>query len=203
MEFLINPNVAYVLLVLGFLLGLLAIITPGTGALEVGALFLLALAGYGVYKNGLNLWALIILVLSIIPFVYAIRRPKKELFLALSILGLIAGSLYIFPPEGWLPVINPFVAVVTSILAAGVIWFFTIKAIQAYALRPAHDLAALLGQIGESKTIVHESGSVQVAGELWSARSKKPITAGKRVRVTSREGFVLEVEPVPEPGSKS
>jgi membrane-bound serine protease (ClpP class) len=203
MEILTNPNVAYVLLVLGFMLALLAIVTPGTGMLEVGALFLLALAGYGVYKIGLNFWALIILLLSIAPFVYAIRKPKREWYLGLSILGLILGSLYIFTTSGWLPVINPIVAVVTSALAGATIWFVVRKTIQAYALRPTHDLGALIGQIGETKTRVHENGSVQVAGELWSARSGKPIPAGKQVRVTGREGFVIEVEPAPEPESKS
>ncbi|KAF0107268.1 MAG: hypothetical protein FD146_1746 [Anaerolineaceae bacterium] len=193
MEILLNPNVAYVLLVIGFMLALLAIVTPGTGMLEVGALFLLALAGYGVYKIGLNFWALIILLLSVVPFFYAIRKPKREWFLGLSILGLIVGSLYIFPPGGWLPVVNPFVAVITSALAGGTIWFVVRKTIQAHTLRPAHDLESLIGQIGETKTLVHESGSVQVAGELWSVRSEKSIPAGSRVRVTGREGFVLVV----------
>jgi len=194
MEFLLNPNVAYVLLVVGFLLALLAIVTPGTGLLEVGALFLLALAGYGVYKLGLNFWALIILVLSVIPFVYAIRKPKREWFLALSILGIVVGSLYLFPSDNWLPVVNPIEAVIMSALVAGFIWFVARKMIQLQALRPKHDLGGLIGQTGEAKTEVHESGSVQVAGELWSARSEKPIPAGSFVRVVAREGFTLVVE---------
>ena len=194
MEFLLNPNVAYVLLVVGFLLALLAIVTPGTGLLEVGALFLLALAGYGVYKLGLNFWALIILVLSVIPFVYAIRKPKREWFLALSILGIVVGSLYLFPSDNWLPVVNPIEAVIMSALVAGFIWFVARKMIQLQALRPKHDLGGLIGQTGEAKTEVHESGSVQVAGELWSARSEKPLPAGSFVRVVAREGFTLVVE---------
>lgn len=203
MEILLNPNLAYVLLVIGLLLGLLAIVTPGSGVLEVGAFFLLAIAAYAVYRLGLNLWALIVLILSIFPFVYAIRKPKRELFLALSVLGFVVGSLYIFPPQGWMPAVNPFVAAITSALAAGAVWFVTRKTIQAHAARPAHDLEALIGQIGETKTPVHESGSVQVAGELWSARSRKPIPAGKQVLVTAREGFILEVEPASAPESKS
>ncbi|MGZ9165580.1 MAG: NfeD family protein [Anaerolineales bacterium] len=35
---------------------------------------------------------------------------------------------------------------------------------------------------------------MQVAGELWSARSEKPIAAGNSIRVVKREGFVLIVE---------
>ena len=60
--------------------------------------------------------------------------------------------------------------------------------------RPTHDLDGLVGQIGESRTAVHEDGSVQVAGELWSARSAEQIAAGSHVRVVRREGFILVVE---------
>jgi membrane-bound ClpP family serine protease len=59
---------------------------------------------------------------------------------------------------------------------------------------PSHDLAGLIGQIGEARTKVDDDGSVQVAGELWSARSEKPIEAGSSIRVVSRDGFVLVVE---------
>jgi membrane-bound serine protease (ClpP class) len=194
MEFLLNPNVAYILLVVGFILALLAIVTPGTGMLEVGAFFFLALAGYSIYHLGLNFWALIILLLSVIPFVYAIRKPKREWYLALSILGVIIGSLYLFPSDNWLPVVNPIEAILMSALTAGFIWFVTRKTAQLYALRSKHDLGVLIGQTGEAKTQVHESGSVQVAGELWSARSEKSIPAGSFVRVVAREGFILVVE---------
>jgi membrane-bound ClpP family serine protease len=59
---------------------------------------------------------------------------------------------------------------------------------------PSHDLSALVGQIGEAKTHIHAEGSVQVDGELWSARSEKSIPNGSAVKVVAREGFVLVVE---------
>jgi hypothetical protein len=64
MEILYNPNIAYVLLVVGFVLALLAIVAPGTGMLEVGAFFLLALAGFAIYHIGFDLWALIVLLMG-------------------------------------------------------------------------------------------------------------------------------------------
>lgn len=193
MEILYNPNIAYVLLVAGFVLALLAIVAPGTGMLEIGAFFLLALAGFATYQIGFNLWALIVLILALIPFVYAIRKPKREWALALSIVGVIAGSLYLFPSEGFLPAVNPILAALVSLLVAGFLWWTIRKVVAAHHARPLQDLKNLIGQIGEAKTRVQEEGSVQMAGELWSARSDKPIPAGSRVRVVSREGFVLIV----------
>jgi len=193
MEFLYNSNIAYVLLVVGFVLALLAIVAPGTGMLEVGAFFLLALAGFAIYNIGFDLWALIVLMLALIPFVYAIRKPKREWALALSILGVIAGSLYLFPSRGFLPAVNPILAALVSVLVASFLWWTIRKVVAAHHARPLQDLHSLIGQIGEAKTQVLEEGTVQMAGELWSARSEKPIPAGSRVRVVSREGLILIV----------
>jgi membrane-bound ClpP family serine protease len=66
--------------------------------------------------------------------------------------------------------------------------------LQASHALPSHDLSTLIGQIGEAKTRIHSEGSVQVAGELWSARSEKTIPNGCPVKVVGREGFVLLVE---------
>ncbi len=195
MNILLDPNFAYLLLLVGTLLGLLALVTPGTGALEIGSLFCLLLAGYAITQLEFNLWALILLMLSVVPFVYAIRKPKRELYLAVSILGLVIGSAYLFRnPEGG-PAVNPLVALASSIFYAGFLWLVIRKSVQAFLAPPTHDLGTLIGQVGETKTRVHEEGSVQVAGELWSAHSKSPIPAGRQVRVLQREGFILEVEP--------
>ena len=69
-------------------------------------------------------------------------------------------------------------------------------------MQPAHDLGALIGAIGETETAISDEGSVQVAGELWSARSEGPIPEGSQVRVVGREGFYLKVELITEDESE-
>lgn len=194
MEILVNPNIAYVLLAVGGLLTFLAILTPGTGMLEVGAIFALALAGYITYRIGMNPWALIVLVISIIPFIYATRKPKRRFWLALSIVAFLAGSLYLFNTAGWMPEVNPILAVIISFLFGGFVWLIVEKTIQSNMVRPIHDLGSLLGILGETRTEVHETGSAQVAGELWTVRSEKRIPAETLIRVIGREGFILVVE---------
>jgi membrane-bound serine protease (ClpP class) len=196
MEFLLDPNVAYLILLAGVMLGMMAIVTPGTGFFEVGAFFALILAGYAVYNLSFSWWALALLGLSIFPFLYAIQKPKRELFLGLAILLLVVGSVFLFAHENGQPAVNPLIALASSVLVAGFLWLAVHKSMQAAAMRPVHDLEELLGQMGEARTKVHDEGSVQVAGELWSARSDEPISAGSSVRVLSREGFVLVVEKV-------
>jgi membrane-bound serine protease (ClpP class) len=194
MEFLLDPNIAYLLLVVGSVTLLLAIVTPGTGWLEAGAILLLMIAGYAIYHIGFNLWALIVLGLALVPFVFAIRKPKREWALALSILGVVVGSLYLFPSKGFLPAVNPIVAILVSLLVASFLWLVTRKAVATFQALPIQDLNSLIGQTGEAKTEVLDKGSVQVESELWSARSTKAIPAGSRIRVVDREGFTLVVE---------
>jgi membrane-bound serine protease (ClpP class) len=195
MNILLDPNLAYLLLLAGTLLGLLALVTPGTGGLEIGAFFCLLLAGYTITQLKFNLWALILLIVSVVPFIYAIRKKGREAYLALSILGLVIGSAYLFLGEKWyIPGVNPILALTASLMYAAFVWLAVRKSIQAIMTPPTHDLSALVGQVGEAKTRIHEEGSVQVAGELWSARSKSPIPAGKQVKVIARDGFILDVE---------
>ncbi len=194
MDFLLEPNVAYLILLGGVLLGLMAIVAPGTGLFEVGAFFCLALAGYAVYNLFFNWWAIVLLVLSIVPFIYSIQKPKRELYLGLSILLLVVGSVFLFAVDGWKPAVNPLIALVASGLMTAFLWIAVRKTVQTAGARPTHDLEALIGLIGEARTNIHEEGSALVAGEMWSARSDEPISTGSSIRVVRREGFILVVE---------
>lgn len=194
MDFLLDPNVAYLILLGAVLLAMMSLATPGTGLFEIGAFFCILLAGYAIYQLSFNWWALVLLGLSIVPFVYALQKPKREPYLALSILLLVVGSVFIFPRTENQAVVNPLVAVLASGLVAGFLWIAVRKSVEAAVIRPTHDLDGLIGKIGEARTNVEEEGSVQVDGELWTARSEKTIPAGSSIRVLRREGFVLIVE---------
>jgi membrane-bound serine protease (ClpP class) len=197
MEFFLNPNIVYLLLVLGFFLGILALFSPGTGLLEAGALLILFAAGWGVYNNArdINLWAVIVLAIGIFPFLLAMRKWRNVIYLAIAIVAFELGSVYLFVPEvWWKPAVNPFLAAFTIVSTGLFLWIAGHKAIEAELMRPSHDLGTLVGQVGEAKTAVHAEGSVQVAGEQWSAWSDVPIPPGAAVRVIRREGLILKVE---------
>jgi len=194
MDILLNPNVAYLLLVSGFVLAILALLAPGTGVLEILALFTLLLAGYSVYYLPINIWALILLGVGAVAFVLALRRSRRMIYQVISILALVIGSSFLFRGEGWLPAVDPLLALVVSIVTAGSFWFIGRKAIESEQIRPTHDLERLIGEVGEARTDISMEGSVQLEGELWAARSEKLIPNGSKVRIIGREGFILEVE---------
>jgi membrane-bound serine protease (ClpP class) len=196
LDFLLDPNVAYLILVGAALLTMMAVLNPGTGVLEIIALFLWLISGYIIFNLPVNFWALGLMLLGLVLFLLSLRKTKSLVYLGLSIGAVIVGSIFLFDQPGWQPAVNPVLAVVVSIIVAGFTWIVAQKALEADQLRPAHDLEALIGAVGEAETAIEDGGSVQVAGELWSAKSEQAIPEGAQVRVVGREGFYLIVEQV-------
>lgn len=197
MDFLLNPNVAYLLLTAGLFFTILAMLSPGTGILEILGLIMLILAGYSIYNLPINWWAMLVLLVGFVLFFLAIRRPKNLAYLAASIAALVIGSAFLFRSDDWwLPAVNPFLALAVSLFLGSFFWVATRKILEAKSARPTHDLKALIGEVGVAKSDIHDEGSVQVSGELWTASSKEPISEGTQIRVVARDGFVLVVEAV-------
>jgi membrane-bound serine protease (ClpP class) len=195
MDFILDPNVAYLLIVIGFLLTVFAILTPGTGLFEVGAVIVLGLAAWRILELEINEWALIVLVLGIVPFIFAVRDKQRTVNLILTLAAFVVGSAFLFRADTWWrPAVNPVLAVVTSLAAGSLIWLMMSKVLEAESRLPSHDLSGLVGSIGEARTDIHHEGSVYLRGEMWTAESEKPIKSGKFVKVISRQGFVLHVE---------
>jgi membrane-bound ClpP family serine protease len=195
MDLILDPNFAYLLIVVGFMLTIFAILTPGTGLFEAGAVVVLGLAAWRIIELEINLWALILLVLGIVPFIFAVRNRRRQLNLGLTLGALIIGSAFLFPSEEWWqPAVHPVLAVVTSLASGGLIWLMISKFVEAESKSPSHDLSGVVGAVGEARTAIHDEGSVYLKGEMWTAHSEQPIAAGSQVRVVARRGFVLEVE---------
>ena len=178
----------------------MAVFAPGTGILEVGALFVLFLTGWEISQltQPINLWALVILIIGVIPFILAVRKSRNLIFLVIAIIAFVIGSTYLFQgPSWWQPGVNLFLAIIASLIASGYLWIAATKVLETEKIKPRHDLAKIIGDLGEARTDIFDEGSVQIGSELWSARSEVLISEGSRVRVVKREGFILEVESVP------
>ena len=193
-DFLLDPNIAYLVLVIAMLATMMAVLSPGTGVLEILTLFLWLISAYIIYSMPINYWALGLLLLGMVLFLFSLRKFKNLVYLALAIAAVIAGSIFLFDQPGWQPAVNPVLAIIVSVFVAGFVWIVAQKAIEADRVRPTHDLEALIGAVGEAKSTISDEGSVQVAGELWSAKSEQLIPEGSQVRVVGRDGFSLKVE---------
>ncbi|MDX9850616.1 MAG: NfeD family protein [Anaerolineaceae bacterium] len=190
---IIDPNIAYVLLVVGFVLSVLALLTPGTGVVEIIGLFSMILAGYGIISNPSHYWALLILI-PFLPLIYVYRKTKKDYFLIISIALLNIGSFMIFKSDSGGFAVSPIVAIVVILLNAPILWVIVKKIIEAIDTKSVFDPANIVGVIGEARTNIFLDGTAYVMGEEWSARSDVRIEKGEKIKVIKKEGLVLLVE---------
>lgn len=197
MDFILAPNVAYLILVIGFIVVIFAILTPGTGILEAAGLILLGLLGWEIFNLPINFAALGLLIVSIVFFLLAIREIHRRRDLGIATGGYVLGSVFLFSGDvWWQPAVNPGLAFIVSAIAGGFLWILSDKVLEARSALPVHDLGVLVGSIGEARTDIKDEGSVYVDGELWSGFSDKKIPSGSRIEVLEREGLILKVKKV-------
>lgn len=203
LSLLANPNVAYLLLVLG-LLGIVAeSVTPGMGFPGVAGVLCLLLSFYGLLRLPTNWIGFVLIVAGVVMFLVDIKVAGW----ALSIGALVAfalGSVLIFTPfwvEGIaIPVarLNPWVIVGTT---GGVAAFFFLglaAAVKAQFRPVAMGAETLIGETGVVKQDLSPQGIVHLRGEEWSAVSVTGavLPAGTLIRVADVDGLTLRVQEV-------
>ncbi len=195
MEFLINPNSAYLLVIAAIVLMVATTLFPKHLSLKVGAVLCLGLALYELWVLKANMWALVVVALSVLPFLRAMREMRFSFALfALTILLLIVGSAFLFTDQDGRPLILR-LTVIVSMLGAEFIWIAMRRASDRNNPR-GNDHDSLIGLTGEAYTDIHEFGSVRAVGEIWQANSKEPIPAGSLVRIVRQTGLILTVKKV-------
>jgi membrane-bound serine protease (ClpP class) len=191
----ILPNILYVLFVLGLWTLALAIVTPGTGVLEVLAVGGIGAAALGTAFVPINGWALVPILLGVACFALSLLGRRTWLWLLLAAGAESLGSAFLFVTGSGTAAVDPFLAVLTSALTVGFFWLAVGKAIAAQKAEPRIEPLDVVGRSGEARTAIDPTGSAYVAGELWSVRSETPIAVGSRVRVVERDGLILTVVP--------
>lgn len=208
LAFLANPNVAYLLLVMG-LLGLVAeIVASGSVFPGVAGTICLLLSLYGLLRLPTNWIGIALIAAGIVMFLADIKVSAFGLSIG-AVIAFALGSLLIFTPF-WVeapttavPVaqLNPWVIVGAT---GGVAAFFLLAvsaAVKAQFRPVAMGQSTLIGKIGTVRSPLDPEGIVHVEGEEWSAVSATGavLPVGTVVRVVDVQGLRLQVVPVEEP----
>lgn len=195
-------NLIYLTLIAGIWLVAVAIIQPGTGIVEVLAAACLVVIALSTIVLELNIWALIVLAAGVLLFVVALHKEKPTVWLILSALAFIAGSIFLF----WTPrrgvAVDPLLALIASVGTIAYFWFAMKSVIESQRMRPVVDPTNVVGAVGEVRTPIEPHGAVYVRGELWSARANEPLDAGQTVVVRAVDGLTLTVEPLEQEDSE-
>jgi len=191
-----NPEVAYILLMLGiwglyFELANPGMILPGV----IGGVCLL-LGMYALYVLPTNLAGVLLIILAIILFIAELKTVTNGILTIGGVISFVLGSFLLFSANTPFGAVPWDLIVVCSGATGGffaVVLWLVIKAQRARIIMGIERLAGLLG-VAQSK--LSPSGVVLVQGEQWSAKSAgRPIDEGQRIRVIGVEGLTLKVEP--------
>jgi len=189
-----NPNVAYLLLMLGILGIFFEISQPGVilpGA--VGAIALL-LAFYAFQTLPVNYAGVLLILLAIVLFVLEIKVTSYGMLTVGGVVALALGSLMLFESSEPYLQVSRVVIFATVAVCAGffslVLWFV----VRTQRSRFVSGVEGLAGERGVADSDIHRQGRVFVHGEYWDAFSADPITKGERVEVVRvGENMRLEV----------
>ena len=191
-----NPNVAFILLLIGVYGLIFEFLSPGAVAPGlVGAISLLV-ALYALAFAPINYAGAALLLLGIALMVAEVHIGA---FGALGIGGIAAfviGALMMFPART--PGFTLSGAVVTgAAIVSGVLLLLVLGALLHSRKRPVvTGSEALIGAEGETVSWQGGEGRVRVNGEIWLARSDASLAAGNRVKIVGRDGLVLRVEDI-------
>lgn len=201
LNFLANPNIAFLLLSLGSLGVLMEFLHPGAifpGVL--GAIFLI-LAFVALGNMPFNWAGVALMGLAMILFFFELQAPGIGFLGVGGAISFLLGAFLLFanfgPPSPTMPSIRVSLWVILGVAASLLAFFlFFLRAI-VVSRRTAlpSESQKLLGQTGVVKTALTPSGTVQMASELWSAvaESGEALGEGEEVKVVAVEGITLRV----------
>ncbi len=196
-----NPNIAYILMMIGlaglyFELSHPGAIFPGV----IGGIALI-LAFFAMQTLPVNYAGILLIALAIIFFIMEMKITSYGLLSVAGIVSLLLGSIMLF--EGGTPdtKLSLRVLLTTVILISGFFVAVASLVFRAQISKPSTGSKGLVGEIGIVKKSLAPEGKVFVHGELWKARAKEPLDENVKVRVVKVVNLVLEVESVDEGAS--
>jgi membrane-bound serine protease (ClpP class) len=203
LQILTNPNIVLLLMTVGVQAILIEISSPGGWAAGFIGVICLALGGYGLGILDVNWFGLVFLVLALALFVLDIKAPTHGALTLAGVGSFIAGALILFNSPGTPSFQRVSVPLVIGTGVATAAGFFILLTFVIRAQRRPVEVGreTLIGRFGEARTPLAPAGSVQVAGELWSAEVEAgaPVIAiGERVEVVGVEGLRVRVRPAPK-----
>ncbi|KAF0221537.1 MAG: hypothetical protein FD174_306 [Geobacteraceae bacterium] len=189
-----NPNVAYVLLMLGFLGLFFELSNPGVILPGVIGGISLILAFFAFQTLPVNYAGVLLILLALVLFIAEIKIVSHGMLTVGGVVSMILGSLLLFEsPEPYLRV--SWSVILATVLATAAFFAFAVtKAVKAHHRQPTTGEEGLVGEGGRAESDLAPEGKIFVRGEYWDAWSDEPIAAGEKIVVTGVEGMRLKVK---------
>jgi len=190
-----NPNLAYLLLMLGLLGLYFEFSNPGAilpGVLG-GISLLLAIFAFQILP--INYVGLLLILLAIGLLILEVKVHSYGILTVGGIIAMIIGSMMLVNSP--LPELRPSIQIIIPVaISLSLIFLFLVfLVVKAHMRRAITGREGLIGEIGIAQTDLNPSGKVFVHGEIWNAEAEEYLPKGTRVQVTAvLDGLKIKVK---------
>lgn len=190
-----DPNIAYILMLLGFYGLFFELTNPGSLFPGVIGGICLILAFYAFQTLPVNYAGLLLIILALILFILEVKITSHGILTIGGIISMIIGSLMLFESPA------PFMKLSLTLILPSVLitaLFFSVTlglAFKAQRRKPVTGVEGLIGETGIADTDINtDGGMVSLHGERWRAYSDDPISKGDKITVYSVSGLKVKVK---------
>jgi membrane-bound serine protease (ClpP class) len=199
LNILSDPNIAYVLMMLGFYGLLFELYNPGAIFPGIIGAICLILAFYAMQTLPVNYAGLALVILGVILFLLEIKVVSHGMLTIGGIVSLVLGSIILFQDTSIGGVVKVSLSVIITVAAASTLFFlFVVGAgLRAQRAKSLTGMEGMIGEIGETLNILNPAGTIQIHGETWNAESVSGVIGiQQKVRVRAIQNLKLYVESI-------
>jgi len=194
LDLISDPNVAYILMLLGFYGLFFELTNPGTLFPGVTGGICLILAFYAFQTLPVNYAGLLLIILAVILFVLEVKIISHGVLAIGGVISMTIGSLMLFDSPAPFMKLSLAIVLPAVLVTAG---FFTLTlslALKAYRQKPITGREGLIGETGIADTVITKDGGMaSLHGERWSAYSDTQIAKGDKVIVEEVTGLKVKI----------
>lgn len=197
LSFISDPNIAYILMMLGFFGLIFELFNPGAIFPGVVGVICLILAFYTMSSLPVNYAAIALIVFGIILYLLEIQFISHGMLAIGGTVSVFLGSMFLFRTSSTDDVVAVSWSVIIAVTLVSFLFFFFIvtMGLRAQKLKPASGTDNLIGREGVAMSSVDQDGWVKISGETWKAKAENiPIEPGSNIIVTGRSGLTLTVK---------
>jgi membrane-bound serine protease (ClpP class) len=188
-----DPNIAYILLMLGMLGLFFELANPGVILPGIIGGISLILAFFAFQSLPINWAGFLLILFGIVLLIAEVKVASHGVLTIGGVIAIILGSMMLVStPE--LPLRVSWGVIVPVVAATVGIFVFAVGAgMRAQLRRPWTGMEGLLREVGVTQTALEPEGQVLIHGEIWRAVADAGIPAGERIRVVGVDGLTLRV----------
>jgi membrane-bound serine protease (ClpP class) len=199
LDLLSDPNIAYILLLIGMYGILFELYNPGAILPGIAGVIALVLSFYSMHTLPINYAGLALIIFAIILFLLEIKIVSHGLLAIGGVISLLLGSMMLLKSGSPLEVARISRSVIIAATAVSAFFFLFVigLGIKAQRRKAVTGAEGMIGLTGEVLEMLSPTGTVKLLGEIWNAESiAGNISAGEKVRIKEIKGMKLFVEPI-------